>query len=199
MIEFKEDVKKMLPYNRQKYMEYLVNDDDFDTSWYGVSFQLPVTLGWKEVPLTKFIEVYEPFIKNIILKLDNGSFWIVNHDKSDRNWLPNNKNNLPHLRILFKKNNIPNTFKGALLFTKDDLLKFSKDLISYPSIIFEKEGLSYWELDISHNELSFIIKITGQWAVSLLSVNKEFLRKIVDENSSGTFIVREYTGTSLRS
>lgn len=197
MIEFKENVGNELPYNRQKYIGYLLNDDDDDSSWYGVSFRLPITLKWEDVPLKTFIEVYGLFIRNVVSKLDDGSIWIVNHDKSDLNWFTNNQNTLTHLRTLFKQNNIPNTFKGALLFTKDDLLKFSMDLLSYPSIVFEKEGLSHWELDISHSKLCFIIKITGQWAVSLLSPDKKLLKKVVDENASDAFIIREYRGTSL--
>ncbi|MNR43714.1 hypothetical protein D3C85_1623630 [compost metagenome] len=66
--------------------------------------------------------------------------WIVNHEDKDLEWLPNNEDNLISLRTLFKERGIPNTFKGAIIFTKDDLLKFSKDLISYPYSVLNKDG-----------------------------------------------------------
>jgi hypothetical protein len=80
--------------------------------------------------------------------------WIVNHDDKDWKWFPNDEDNTTSLRTLFKCNNIPYSFKGALTFTTDDLLKFSRELISYPYTIFNKEGLLYSNLDISHSGAS---------------------------------------------
>lgn len=94
----------------------------------GVSFQLPGVFEGKDIGLEIYLEVYEDWFKSIICKLDDGSQWIVNHDFIDEDWLPNKQNNLKTLRSLFKQNSIPNTFIGALIFTTDDLLKFSKDL-----------------------------------------------------------------------
>lgn len=67
--------------------------------------------------------VYQDLFINVVLKLDSGSLWVVNHDDKDLKWLPNDEDNSPHLRILFKEKDVPNTFKGALLFTTDDLLE----------------------------------------------------------------------------
>ncbi|WP_158800274.1 hypothetical protein [Pedobacter sp. L105] len=197
MIEFKKNVKELLPYDREQYIESF--DDDFDSSikWYGVSFQLPGGSERKEIGLTKFVEVYEGLFKSVVLKLNNGSFWIVNHDDKDSNWLPNDDDNLTHLRTLFKEKNAPNTFKGALVFTTDDLLEYSKDLISYPYAVLHKDGFLYKDLNVSHGELQFIIKISGHLNIDLLSTDQELLRKVVHENSSNTFIVKEYRCTSL--
>ena len=105
MIEFKKNVNKVLPYDRRQYIEFF--DDDFDSSnkyikWYGVSFQLESE--GRKIGLTEFVEIYESLLKNIILKLDNGSFWIVNHDDKDMKWFPNDEDNLTSLRTLLKQN-----------------------------------------------------------------------------------------------
>src|ERR1035437_7623311 len=115
MIEFKKNVNKVLPYDRRQYSEFF--DDDFDSSndsikWYGVSFQ--EESEGRKVSLTEFIEMFESLFKNIILKLDNGSFWIVNHNYSGAVWFPNDEDNLTKLRTLFKQRNVPNTYRGAL-------------------------------------------------------------------------------------
>ncbi|GAB4035453.1 hypothetical protein [Spirosoma jeollabukense] len=196
MIEFKKNVKKVLPYDRGQYIEYLGDDSDSPAKWYGVSFQLASESQKKD--LTKFVEVYESLFKDIILRLNNDSFWIVNHDDKDLKWFPNDEDNLPSLRGLFKQNNIPNAFKGALIFTKDDILNFSKDLISYPFAVFNEDAFLYKNLDISHGELQFIIKISGHLNIDLLSTDKDFLREVVNENSSSLFIIKEYRGTSLQ-
>jgi hypothetical protein len=195
MVEFKTNVNKVLPYDRWKYREFLDDDVDSCTEWFGVSFQLD-TEGEK-IGLTEFIKNYERLFKNIVLKLDNGSFWIVNHDDKDLKWFPNDEVNLVSLRSLFKQNNISNTFRGALIFSKDDLLEFSKNLISYPFVVFNEDGLLYKNLDISHGELQFIIKISGHMNIDLLSTNKMLLREVVIENSSNVFNIKEYRDTSL--
>jgi hypothetical protein len=198
MIEFKKNVNKVLPYDRKQYFDFF--DDEFDSSnesikWYGVSFQ-DESAG-RKISLTEFIEMFESLFKNIILKLDNGSFWIVNHDDKNIIWFPNDEDTLVPLRTLFKQRNVPNTFRGALIFTKDDLLKFSRDLISYPCALFYKKDTLYRDLDVSHGELQFIIKISGHKCIDFLSTDKELIRKVVNENSSSLFIVKEYRGTSL--
>jgi len=195
MIEFIEKIQEILPYDRERYIDFL--DDEFEgpTEWCGVSFQL---VGKeREVGLEKFIRNYENLFRSIVLKLDRDSFWIINHDDKDLKWFPNEEDNLTSLRSLFKQNKIPNAFIGALIFMRGDLLKFSKDLISYPFAVFSEEGLLYKNLDISHSELQFIIKISGHWNIDFLSTDKALLRKIVDENSSNSFCIKEYRGTSL--
>lgn len=196
MIVFQKNVQKVLSYDREQYIDFLNDDVPPSIKWYGVSFQLPGVFEGKDIGLSKFMETYEGWFENIISILDNGLNWIVNHDRKGWNWFPNGKNNLTSLRTLFKERNIPNSFKGALIFTKDDLLKFSKDLISYPYSVFDKKGLLYSNLDISHSELPFIIKISGHLTIDLLSTDKILLRKITEENSSSVFIVRKYRGTS---
>lgn len=195
MVEFKKNVEKTLPYNRSQYIKFLNDDYDLHVKWYGVSFQLHKKE--KEISLKEFLEKYEGWFKNIISSFNNRSFWIVNHDKNDLNWFPNKENNLTKLRNLFQQNNVPNKFRGALVFNKDNLLKFSKDLISYPYAVFDEDGLFYMNLDISHDELPFIIKILDHLNIDLLSTNKDLLKEVVNKNSSDLFIVKEYRGTSV--
>ena len=198
MIEFKKNVQKVLPYDRQQYIEFLSNDFDSSTiKWYGVSFQLSGLDKRKEIGLTEFVEKYECWFKNTISRFDNNSLWIINHDDKDLSWFPNDDDNLNHLRTLFKKRSVPNTFRGALTFTQDDLLEFSKDLISYPYVVLSNDGFLYKDLDISHGQLQFVIKISGHFNIDFLSVDKELLREVVNENSSNSFILKEYKGTSL--
>jgi hypothetical protein len=194
MIEFVEDVKKILPYDREQYLNFF-DDDDSSIDWNGVS----VLLGseGKKNALVEFADAYECLVKNIVLKLDNGSFWIVNHDDKDLAWFPNEENNLTHLRNLFKQREISNAYKGALALTKDDLLSLSKDLILYPSSVFNKESLLYKNLDISHGELPFIIKIYSDFCIDLLSTDKILLEKMVSSYSQHPFIIKKYRGTSF--
>lgn len=189
MIEFKKKVKELLPYDRKLYISR--------KEWFGVSFQLPGVFEGKDIGLGVYLEAYEDWFMSIISKLDNNSQWIVNHDFVDEDWFPNKQNNLKTLRSLFKQNSIPNTFTGAIIFMKDDLLKFSKDLISYPYAVFNKNELLYNNIDISHSQLPFVIKISGHLNIDVLSTDKELLIKVVNENSSNFFIVKEYRGTSL--
>lgn len=195
MIEFKKNVKKILPYNRGLYIEFL--DDEFDSSidWYGVSFQ--INKEGQKNSLTDFFETYEPLFINVISTLDNGSLWIVNHEDKDLDWFPNDENNLTSLRTLFKQREIPNTFRGALALRKNDLLNLSKDLITYPCALLYKDARLYKNIDISHAELQFIVKITGHLTIDLLSTDKILLRKIISENTLSPFVVKEYRGTSL--
>ena len=197
MIEFKKNVKKILPYDRQKYMDFL--DEDFDSSekWYGVSLQLPGGYEGKKISLTEYLEAYEIWFKAVISQLDNGSVWIVNHDDKDLQWLPNYEDNLMSLRALFILNNIPNEFKGALSFTKDDLLKVSKDLILYPLAVLNATDVLYKDLDISHGELPFIVKISGHANIDVLGTDKYLLKKVLDASTSNGFILKPYKGTSL--
>lgn len=189
MVEFIGNIDNLLPYNRKQYILL--------KKWYGVSFQLEGGYDGKKIQLKDFTKKYEPFFKNLIIKFDKGSSWIINHDCLDQEWFPNDENNLVSLRTLFKKNNIPNTFKGAMIFMKDDLFKYAKDLITYPLSVINKENSLYSNLDISNSELQIVIKITGHSSIDLLSTNKEFLRKIVNDNFSKDFIIKEYRGTKL--
>jgi hypothetical protein len=194
MIEFKSNINKDLPYDRQRYIASM--DVGSVSEWYGVSFQLAGEIEGK-IDFTKFVKTYERLFKNVVVQLDNGSFWIINHDDKDMKWLPNSDDNLPHLRTLFQQRNISNDFTGGIVFAKDDLLEFSKDLISYPYIVLSKDGFLYKNLDISHGELQFIIKISGHLNIDFLSTNKSLLKRVVNNNSSATFNVKEYRGTSL--
>lgn len=165
--------------------------------WYGVSFQLPGGYEGRDISLTEYLEAYGRWFKNIIQQFDSDSSWIVNHGRRDPIWFPNEEDSLPSLRTLFRQNDIPNKFKGALIFKTEDLLQFSEDLITYPTAVFNRHGSLYHDLDISHGELPFIIKISHHHNIDFLSIDKELLKKVVNENHSDIFIEREYRGTSL--
>jgi len=188
MITFK-NVQELLPYDRKQYKS--------GKKWFGVSFQLPGVFEGKDIGLELYLEHYHDWFTAIILNFDrDNNEWIVNHDYPDNEWLPNSEDNLKGLRDLFKRNSIPNTFTGAILFTTDDLLKLSKDLITYPYTVFNQKGLLYNDLDISYTKLPLILKISGHLTIDLLSTEIEILRKAVNENA-GQFIIKEYHGTAL--
>lgn len=195
MIEFKTNVQEVLPYDREQYHIFLYDEIESSIKWYGVSFYL--NTGDKDMDTMKFVEFYEPLFKNMLLSFAKEGKWIVNLDYSGQDWFPNNENTLCSLRALFKKSKIPNKYRGALIFDKDDLLEFSRELLSYPFEMFPEDGCFYSDLDVSHVELQFIIKISGYWTIDLLSTDIELLRKVVNENSSNYFNVKEYRGTSL--
>lgn len=184
MIEFKNKVNEQLPYNRKKYTSR--------KGWFGFSFQLPGVFEGKDIGLDKYVEVYDDLFKYIICLFKKDSRWIVNHDFLDEEWFPNNQNNLKSLRRLFKQNNISNIFKGAIIFETDDILDYSKDLLSYPYSVINKKDILYNNIDISNSEFPFVIKISGHLTIDILSENKELLIKIVNENYSNCFILKEY-------
>jgi hypothetical protein len=194
MIEFNSNVDESLPYNRQHYIDFLDDGAESSIKWYGVSFQLPHAGGGKQIRLKEFVETYESLFKNVITMLDNGSSWIVNHDDKDLDWFLNDGDNLTQLRSLFKQSNIPNTLRGALIFSTEDLLECYRDLISYPYAAATKEGFLYKNLDISHREVPVIIKVSGHLNIDFLSTDKAVISEIINENSSSLFIVIEYRG-----
>ncbi|SHG41215.1 hypothetical protein [Chryseobacterium sp. OV279] len=189
MAEFKTEVQELLPYDRKQYLSL--------KKWYGVSFQLPGVFEGKDIGLDLYLNAYEDWFKNIINQPDNKHQWIVNHDYTDVIWFPNDDKTLVSLRDLFKNNNIPNTFIGALIFSKDDLLKFTRDLISYPHAVFNQKEILYNDIAISNHKIPFVIKISGHLNIDLLSTDKELLKKIVNSNSSSYFNIKEYKGTQL--
>ncbi len=190
MIEFKENVEENLPYNRRQYVSL--------EKWYGISFQLPGVFEGKGVGVEEYLAAYEGWFKKVVSMFNTGAPWIVNHDFIDEDWFPTNENNLLLLRTLFNENNIPNTFKGALILTRDDLFKLTRDLITYPFVIFNKKGMLYDNLDISHSKYQLVIKVSAHMCIDVLSTNKDFLRKVVtDSNFLDYFKVIEYQGTIL--
>lgn len=197
MVKFEKEVEKLLPYDRKEYInfKFLAKGFDSPTDWYGVSFQ--TNREKHEISLTDFIELYEPFFREVISITDSGASWIVNHDDKDLDWFPNDARNLSSLRSLFKQRGIPNSYKGALVLTKDDLFAYSKNLISYPHIVIPTKNVWYKDLDISHAEVPFIIKISGHLNIDLLSKDKMFLREIAHKMIADNFVIKEYNGTFL--
>lgn len=186
-MEFQKNVQSLLPYSRKKYIEM--------SGWFGVSFQM--TGNTKDVIFRDYLEIYEPWFKSVMSRFGNNSSWIINHEYRDFEWFPNRENNLASLRALFKRNKISAKFKGALVLDKDDLLKFSRDLISYPYVLFSKHNILYRDLNISNSELPFIVKISGHLNIDLLSTDKNLLKEMVIANSTNDFVIKPYRGTSL--
>jgi len=197
MIKFEKNVKQLLPYNRRQYITYLTGKFASLDGWYGISFQLPGGYEGKEIELSDFKRAFEALFKNVISMLDNGSLWIVNHEDKDLDWFPNNENNLIDLRSVFKEAKIANTFRGAVMCSKKELLDLANDLICYPYAVVQKQGHFYKDLNVSHSELQFIIKISGHLNIDFLSQNKTLLKEIVIAHTSSDFVLKPYTGTLL--
>jgi len=185
MVKFIDFKRKVLPYNREHYIEFL--DDDFipNNGWNALSFSIKS----KANSLIQSLELLELFLKNAIIALDSGNNFIINHDDKDMKWFIYEENNLPSLRTLFKRNNIQNTFKGYLICKKNDLFDITNDIVSYPYI------LSYKNLDISHENLPFIIKITDHLTIDLLSTDKILLNEIKNKCFNDSFNIIEYRGS----
>lgn len=142
--------------------------------------QLPGGFKGKKIDVIQHAEIYERLFKNVISKLDTGSHWIVNHDFRDNEWFPDNT--LKRLRALFKRKDVPNAFKGALLFQKDELLDYAADLILYPYGVHKREQSRYSDIDVSHGELPFIIKISAHLNIDFINSNQDLLKEVVIEN-----------------
>jgi len=193
MIEFKLDVEKILPYNRKNYLSYMADNDDFSVKWYGASFQVVEIADQKDASFQQYLEMYEPLLKNIVSNFDNRSSWIVSHDR-DVPWFPNEYGNLPELRTLFRRNDISNSFKGAVIFSAPDLMVYSRQLVAYPYSVTGIKGGLYRDLDISHSELPAIIRISGHLNIDFISTQENIFRKIINMKSASEFVVKEYRG-----
>ena len=193
MIEFKRDVEKILPYNRKNYLGYQA-DTDFSVKWYGASFQMVEIADQKDASFQQYLEMYEPLFKNMVLDFGNDSSWIVSHDSKGVPWFPNEYDNLPDLRTLFKRNGILNTFEGAVIFSSPDLIIYSKDLVSYPYTVTGRKGVLYRDLDISHRKLPVIIRISGHLNIDFISTEENIFRKIRHADFASAFVVKEYRG-----
>jgi hypothetical protein len=196
MIEFKRNFEKLLPYNRKNYLGYQAGAGS-SVKWYGVSFQVTEIADQKDASYASFqqyLEMYEPLFKNIILDFDNDSSWIVSHDWHGRPWFPFENDNLPDLRTLFKRNDISNTFKGAMIFSAPDLIAYSKELLSYPYAVTGMKGVFYRDLDISHSQLPAIIRISGHLNIDFISTEEKIFKKIRHADFASGFVVKEYRG-----
>jgi len=79
MVKFIDFKRKVLPYNREHYIEFL--DDDFipNNGWNALSFSIKS----KANSLIQSLELLELFLKNAIIALDSGNNFIINHDDKD--------------------------------------------------------------------------------------------------------------------
>ena len=197
MVKFRKTVARLLPYNRTHYMRAWRGRKETDAKWYGYSFQLDEDERTVSYALNTykpmFIDIYQPFFEEVVLSFGSTSRWIINHDNKDMAWLQNNENNLQRLRSLFKSNNVPFSFKGGLEFDTEDLLLFSKELMLYPTSVFNREQTCYKNLDISNKEIPFIIKTTGHLDIDLLSTDKGLLEKFAGKKMKGSYVIQYRT------
>ncbi len=194
-MKFIKEVNEILPYDRELYIDYLSGETQSPVVWYGVSFQ--ISANSEAQTNARKTEAYESLLKRIILKFDSKSLWIVNHDDKDLKWLPKKGDNLSSLRALFAQYGVLNKFSGALIFTQDELLAIFPELIAYPRVVLQDDVFLYKDLDISHNTLPLVIKISGHFNIDFLSTDLSFLKGLVKDLSDETFDVKAYQGTSL--
>jgi|GEM_PF-548020 len=196
-----KNVSSLLPYSRSGYRRYLRSDADSHMPWYGASFQLSseahnISKG-VNFGLPKFLDHYEAFFKQLVTEFDDGSGWIVNHDRYDRAWWPNDEPTLPALRALFAQNRVPDSFTGALRLTKPEVLAFAPELLSYPAGVFSEDRFMYSDVDVSHGKRPIIIKISSHLNVDFLSTDQALVQAVVKKHSIPIFTVKPYRGTSL--
>lgn len=198
---FTPNVRALLPYNQNHYRRYRHSAADSHTPWYGASFQLTseahniargINFG-----LPKFLHHYEAFFKQLITTSDDGSCWIVTHDKYDGKWLPNNEPTLPALRALFAQHRVPNTFTGALRLTTPELFALAREFLSYPTGIFSRKRTLYSDVDVSHSKRPLILKISAHLNVDFLSTDHALVQEVVKQHRSPDFTIKPYWGTSF--
>ncbi|MDO7851353.1 hypothetical protein [Hymenobacter convexus] len=200
-VGFKPATQALFPYNRKHYQRFLIGDAGSQTPWYGVSFQLAseahaISRGI-DFGLTKFIAHYETLFSQVVSAFDDGSDWVITHDKYDEAWWPNTQKTLSALRTLFAQHQVANEFRGALLLKKQAVFTFVRELLSYPTGVFKREGSFYSDIDVSHSHLPFIIKISSHLNVDFLSTQPALLQEIVQAHRSPVFTIKAYRGTSL--
>ena len=193
MIEFQRNIEKILPYNRKGYMSYQ-SGSRMSVKWYGVSFQVAEITDQEDASFQQYLEIYEALFRDLISEFDSDSSWIVTHDFKNLPWFPNEYDNLPDLRALFKQNNILSTFTGAVIFSVPELIGYSEDLVSYPYVLPGRKGMFYRDLDISHSQLPAIIRISGHLNIDFISTEQQIFRKIMQANFVKGFVVKEYRG-----
>ena len=200
-VSFAQNVRALLPYNRNRYQRYLHSDVDSHTPWYGASFQLTseaaniaqgVNFG-----LPKFLAHYEPFFQQLIAAFDDGSGWVVTHDKYDGEWLPNDEPTLPALRALFVQHGVPNRFRGALRLTQPQVVALAREFLSYPTGIYSRKRSLYSDVDVSHGTRPIIIKISAHLNVDFLSTDHALVQAVVKAHRTPVFTIKPYTGTSF--
>jgi hypothetical protein len=132
----------------------------------------------------------------------------MNHDNYDLAWLPNDEENLLSIRAVFRQNNIPNNFKGGVICYKEDILPLVRDIVWYPvemfpfrpspdSVFPDNRPPYYRNIDISHSQLPFLIKISSLFCVDVLSTDVDTLRMIADDVVTEEHQIIEYRGTWL--
>jgi hypothetical protein len=109
MIKFEKDVQSMLPYNRQHYIDWLDDDVESSTQWFGVSFQLGDNMlktftaeqfarlktELLKASTVEIVKIYRPLVENIISAFSENSEWIVSHDDKDLAWFREEGETLP--------------------------------------------------------------------------------------------------------
>lgn len=195
MVRFEKNCQEVLPYDRDNYTEFLFGEAGIKPEWFGVSFQLKDDRNTGSFEI--FLNSYRGWLKELLQGFGSKVSWIVNHDKADQDWFPNNEPNLHQLRGLFKENKIKRSFRGALIFDRDTILGIAEDLLAYPVKLFGEEGLYYTNLDISNKEFPFVIKISDHLNLDLLSTDPVFLANIARKSLNENFIIKQYRGTSI--
>lgn len=170
MIYFKNDYSQSLPYNQYDYCIYLIGEEETQFKWFGMSIQ---NLNCKDDNDCKLKSMADVF-KTIINEFDDGNTWIINHDRKDMPWFPELEKDvkLPKLREIFRQNKISESFIGAIVATKNIILDVSSELASYPFL------LSYQNIDVSHEFLPVIIKLTDHLSVDIISTENSLLERI---------------------
>ncbi|MDJ1495243.1 hypothetical protein QNI19_20050 [Cytophagaceae bacterium DM2B3-1] len=198
MIKFEKNISQLLPYNRANYIAYFNDEDDtFDRNviWYGVSLQQADIKDQKLYQVSEQIVVnsvdrLENAFKEIVSEFDQGLPWIINHDDKDLPWFNTENKRMPQLQNLFKQNTIPSSFIGCLVFNKEDVVNFARELITYPYDLLSK--ISYKTLDVSHTKLPLILKLTGHLTLDIVSTDKALLTKISHLDKLDSFLKIPY-------
>lgn len=186
MLEFKKNINKLLPYDKEQYLLFM-EDEDIKPKimWYGFSIQINIQ---EKIIFSDALNILEKSLKKILSNFEN-SFWIINHDDKDLPWFIDNDKNLKELRTTFKRNNIKNNFKGSIFCSHYELIKLSRDLISYPYI------LSYKNLDISNKNIPIIIKTTSHLTIDVLSTEIGILNTLIKYNVFEHSKIIKYRGS----
>ena len=147
--------------------------------------------------LSKYLDHYEPFFKQLVAQFDDSSCWLVTQDTRGYPWWPNEEPTLPALRALFAQHRVPNAFHGALRMPTQAVFAFAQELLSYPTGVFSRERSLYSDVLVSHGTRPVVLQISAHLNVDFLSTDQELVRAVVKEHRSPAFTIKPYTGTSF--
>ena len=161
MIDFIKENKETLPYVKEDYLSFL-NEEPTLRNWYGYSIQFDGLYTNKNK-----IQKLQSVLNHFINQFNEDQHWLIRHDDKFLPWfIEGDEKRLPKLKRVFNNKQVPFNFKGSILFSSDELLEVSDEVVSYSYL------LSYKNLDIINVDTCILFKCTNHLTLDVISTEK---------------------------